>query len=135
MPFGINEWDWERAKTEAKDIMVQRAHKQRTISYSELAEKITHVKLAAHDQRFFELIGEIARDEDALGHGMLSAIVVHKSGDMQPGPGFFELAKNLGRDTDDVRKCWIDELRKVYADWAKMPETNPQNGNTVCSKK
>ena len=35
------------------------------------------------------------------GRGMLSVIVVHKVGDMQPGPGFFQLAKKLGRDTSD----------------------------------
>jgi hypothetical protein len=26
---------------------------------------------------------------------MITALVVHKSGDMQPGPGFFELAQRL----------------------------------------
>jgi len=37
-----------------------------------------------------------------VGRGMLSVIVVHKEGDMQPGPGFFELAGELGRDTSDI---------------------------------
>jgi len=50
---------------------------------------------------------------------MLSVIVVHKFGDMQPGPGFFELAKKLGRDTSDILKCWVDELKKVHAVWSQ----------------
>lgn len=48
---------------------------------------------------------------------MLSVIVVHKSGDMQPGPGFFELADELGCDTTDILSCWIKELNKVHAYW------------------
>ena len=50
---------------------------------------------------------------------MLTVIVVHKVGDMQPGPGFFELAKSLGRDTRDPLKCWVDELHHVHAVWSK----------------
>ncbi len=50
---------------------------------------------------------------------MLSVIVVHKSGDMQPGPGFFDLAKKLGRDTSDILKCCVGELKKVHAVWSQ----------------
>ncbi len=49
---------------------------------------------------------------------MLSVVVVHKHGDMEPGPGFFELAKHLGRDTKDLLRFWIDELKKVHAYWS-----------------
>ena len=54
---------------------------------------------------------------------MLTVIVVHKEGDMQPGPGFFELARELGRDTGDVLKCWVDEVRKVHAAWGPQAQT------------
>jgi hypothetical protein len=50
---------------------------------------------------------------------MLSVIVVHKSGDMQPGHGFFELAESLGRDTSDILACWIAELKRVHAYWSE----------------
>jgi hypothetical protein len=49
---------------------------------------------------------------------MLSVVVVHRTGDMQPGPGFFELASDLGRDTSDILKCWIDELKRVHRAWS-----------------
>ena len=67
----------------------------------------------------FPLLGQIPSEEDAAGRGMLTVIVVHKVGDMQPGPGFFELAKSLGRDTRDPLKCWVDELHHVHAVWSK----------------
>jgi len=90
------------------------------VPYSDLAWKIKAVHLEAHDQRLFDLLGKISSEEDAAGRGMLSAVVVHKFGDRQPGPGFFELAEELGRDTSDILKCWVDESRKRF-----MPSGRP----------
>jgi hypothetical protein len=39
---------------------------------------------------------------------------------MQPGPGFFELAEKLGRDTSDILDCWVNELKKVHAYWSNQ---------------
>lgn len=59
------------------------------------------------------------RDPQALNKKpMLTAIVVHKHGDMQPGPGFFELAKSLGRNTKDPLACWIQEFNRTHDLWA-----------------
>lgn len=105
-------------KREAMDILAARAKARGVIPYSDLAARIQSVRLEAHDQRLFHLLGEISEVEDAAGRGTLSVIVVHKAGDMQPGPGFFELAKQLGRDTSDILKCWVEELKKVHAYWS-----------------
>ncbi len=48
---------------------------------------------------------------------MLSALVIHKTGDQEPGPGFFELAKDLGKDTSDMLTCWVTEVKKVHDYW------------------
>gem|GEM_PF-438876 len=92
--YGFKEVDWDKAKTEVKSILIEVARRKGRIAYSELASQIESIYLEAHDPRMFHLLGEISREEDAAGRGMLTAIVVHKSGDMQPGPGFFELAKS-----------------------------------------
>ena len=99
-------------------LLQERAKLRGMMTYSELAGKISSVSFEAHDPKLFRLLEEISRDEDALGQGMLSVIVVHKRGDMQPGQGFFELAQALGRDTTDLLKCWIFELKKVHAYWS-----------------
>ncbi len=115
--FGFNDSDWEAAKTEAKEILGKRASARikQTITYSELVSQIHSIRLEANDDPLAELLGEISIEEDALGRGMLSVIVVHKTGDFMPGPGFFELCKRLGRDTADKQKCFIDEFKKVCA--------------------
>lgn len=112
--------DWKLAKEEAINILTERAKVRGMIPYSELVGNITSIQLEAHDPRLFRLLGEVSSDEDAKGRGMLSVVVVHKYGDMQPGPGFFELAKQLGRDTTDILDCWVKELKKVHAYWSNQ---------------
>ena len=118
MPHGFTQAEWDAAKAEARNLMIERAKVRGMIPYSDLATKIKIVHLEAHDQRLFHLLGEISAEEDAADRGMLSVIVVHKTGDMQPGPGFFELAKRLGRNTSNILKCWVDELKRVHAVWS-----------------
>ena len=110
---------WIEAKQQARKVLIGRARVRGMIPYSDLAPQILALPMRAHDVRLFELLGEISRNEDAVGRGLLSVIVVHKVGDMQPGPGFFELAQQLGRDTSDILRCWVDELKKVHAFWSK----------------
>lgn len=99
------------------------AKRKGRIAYSELAAQITAFHLEPHDIRLFRLLGEISSDEDKAGRGMLTAIVVHKSGDMQPGPGFFELAKSLGKNIKDPLACWVAEFNKVHDYWANKHES------------
>ncbi|MGE0266607.1 MAG: hypothetical protein AB7V06_28290 [Candidatus Obscuribacterales bacterium] len=117
--FGFDEADWSAAKFEAKNAMIAKAKLRRVIPYSDLVNKITSISLQPRDPRLFHLLGEISTEEATAGRGMLTAIVVHKSGDMQPGPGFFDLAKRLGRDVSNIEKCWINEINEVYKQWSE----------------
>lgn len=116
--YGFEGPQWELAKQQAKDVLIQVARRRGRIAYSELVPQIAALQLEPHDPRLFHLLGEISVEEDAAGRGMLTAIVVHKNGDMQPGPGFFELAKSLGRNTKDPLACWVCEFNKVHDYWA-----------------
>jgi hypothetical protein len=95
-------------------VLIARAGIERTIPYSELTGLVHTIHFSYDDTAFHHMLDEISREEDAAGRGMLSVIVVHKDGDMMPGPGFFRLAKKLGRDKSDREACWANELRKVY---------------------
>jgi molybdopterin synthase catalytic subunit len=117
--FGISSQDWGAAKEQARLAMIERAKMRGMIPYSDLASKIATVKFVAHDTRLFHLLGEISVDENDAGRGLLSVVVVHKYGDMQPGPGFFLLGQHLGYNTKDLLKFWVDQLRKVHPIWSK----------------
>ena len=99
--------------------MIARAKVRGMIPYSDLVAQIASIRLEAYDQRLFHFLGEIASEEDEAGRGLLTVVVVHKVGDMQPGPGFFELAKSRGRDTSDLLKIWVAELHKVHGVWSR----------------
>lgn len=116
--YGFSGADWDAAKDEAKDVLIDVARRKGRIAYSELAAQIHAIDIEAHDPRLFHLLGEISIEEHEAGRGMLTAIVVHKSGDMQPGPGFFELAKSLGKDTSIILVCWVNEFNRVHDYWA-----------------
>ena len=115
---GFAQSDWDAAKDEARQVMIDCAKARRMIPYSDLVRQITRIRLQAHDARLSHFLGEIASEEDEQGRGLLTVVVVHKSGDMQPGPGFFELAQSRGRNTSNIVECWVDELKKVFAYWA-----------------
>ena len=132
--YGFKIEDWDRAKAEARDLLIQRAKAQDTMPYSELTNKVQAIRLEPNSQAIAAMLGEISEEEDAGGRGLLTVIVVHKVGDMQPGPGFFELAKIRGRITTDILKCWIDELNKVFGCGAnpgsQILESNLLSSNT-----
>ena len=112
--FTYSRKDWDAAKAEAKSVLRRIARKETTISYSELADQIGAIHLEAFGAPMSHFLGEISVEEDADGHGMLSAVVVHKTGDRKPGPGFYDCASFLGRDVSDIDKTWANELTNVY---------------------
>jgi hypothetical protein len=103
-----------------RQILGERAKKGLTIPYTDLVADIKAINLPRNSPAFWDMLGEISEAEDAAGRGMLSVIVVHKVGDMQPGTGFFQLAKKLKRDTSDILVCWIDELKRVHGHWCTV---------------
>jgi hypothetical protein len=118
---GFSSAAWDAAKAEAREIMIERARLRGMITYSELVKHVRSITIGAHDPRLDHLLGEISSDEVAAGRGMLTVLVVHKVGDMEPGDGFYRLARSLGRGTSDLQKCWIDELHRVHKDWSMHP--------------
>ena len=118
-PYGFTATQWDAAKVEGKSVLSEFAKRGKTISYSQFVKKINSINLEHRDPRLFHFLGEISAVEDGAGRGMLTALVVHKNGDMKPGPGFFELAKRLGHNTSAIDKCWIEQINKVFAVWQK----------------
>ncbi|MFC3051399.1 hypothetical protein [Kordiimonas pumila] len=117
MRHGFSEQQWNAAKEEMRHLLINTAKNLQMITYSDLVHQTQTIKLDPHDVRLAHMLGEISSEEDKKDRGLLTVIVVHKHGDMEPGPGFYELAKSKGRDISDKQKCWIDELHKVHAIW------------------
>ena len=65
------------------------------------------------------ILGVISEDEVLAGRPMLSAVAVNVKGD--PGPGFFKLARELGRleQNGDKSAFWKEERDNVYEAWRR----------------
>lgn len=120
--YGFSDESWEKAKKEACTVLADVARRKDTIAYSELVAKIGAIHLEPHDYAVREFLGEISAEEHDRGRGMLSAVVTYKMGDQMPGPGFFELARELGYRFKDNTEFWIQELNRVYAAWSSKKQ-------------
>lgn len=116
--LNYSEAQWETGKRELKEILRRRAAERGMMPYSELSSKLTTILLPAFGAGMSEMLGQVSEEEEAEGRGLLTVIVVHKYGDMEPGQGFYDLAEKLGYDTSDKVKLWVRELHKVHDYWA-----------------
>ncbi|MFC2165399.1 hypothetical protein ACFLT2_10450 [Acidobacteriota bacterium] len=102
--------------------LVSAARYRGTVTYQEIAQLIgLPLKGSYMGSEIGHLLGEISEDEVSNGRPMLSAVAVNVQG--EPGPGFFVLARELGKEFDDSRegrrKFWESELHKNYEVWKK----------------
>ena len=115
---GFAEDQWVAAKEEARQAMIAVARSKSVIAYSDLVWKVTSCMLEPNGAALAHMLGEVSSEEDEEGRGLLTVVVVHKTGDMKPGPGFFRLARSRGRRVVDEEQFWIEELRNVYVAWS-----------------
>ena len=124
--YGYPRATWEMAKDQAREVLDAIARAPDTmITYTELVQRISAISMQPHEFALAALLGEISADDHASGHGMRSALVVSKDEGL-PGSGFFALARQLGEDTSDEMKFWVDQLNLVHNDAAgtQAPGTN-----------
>jgi hypothetical protein len=97
--------------------LIAAARYRGTVTYQEIAQIMDLPLQGSHMGREVGwVLGEISADELANGRPMLSAIAIGVSGD--PGPGFFNWARELGRlTTEDEWAFWESECKNVYNTW------------------
>ena len=118
MRHGYPRADWDRAKVEAKDFLIECARRRTTTSYSELCEKVTAIRLRPYSFAIVGFLNEICTEEDAAHGTMLASLVVRKDTGM-PGDGYFGHADKLGRETAERRAFWEKEVQRIYREYAR----------------
>jgi hypothetical protein len=112
--FGLTDADWETAKQELRSAILQAAGDRRMTCYSEVAPQVHVTNVDAYSTLLNYLLGEISSDEHAEGRPLLTAIVTHKDGDREPGPGFYEMARSLGYRFADPVVFWAAQVQEVF---------------------
>ena len=78
------------------DELIRIAKNEHLIAYSDISPLLGLSMEKENDRdEMSKLLGEIAAHEHENGRPMLTAIVVHKGGDNNPGEGFYAIAKEL----------------------------------------
>jgi hypothetical protein len=114
---GFDDDQWWAAKAELRRLLIDTARNKSVVAYSESVAQLDAIQFEPNDPRFHQMLDELSTDEDEADRGLITVLVVHKSGDYRPGPGFFELAASRGRDVGDIDKTWLAELRSVWDYW------------------
>ncbi len=100
--------------------LITAARYKGTITYQEIAQIIGLPLRGGHmAAEIGHLLGEISEDEFNAGRPMLSSIAVNVQ--RFPGPGFFKLARSLGKLSEESKQAendfWEEESEAVYGTW------------------
>ena len=119
--------DKYRGKTRYFHVIAElvRAAQYRGITtYQDIADIMGLPLLGSHmGAETGHVLGEISEDEVQAGRPMLSAVAVGVRG--RPGPGFYTLARDLGRiaEGEDELAFWERERQAAYEAWKRpLPE-------------
>lgn len=118
----------DNARCEVREVIETVAIKGEisTITYDEVRKLCPSLCNHPHWNDYLGiLLGEINLEEDEVGRGMLSSVIVSKD-DKIPGKGYFNFAvSNLGRLLDvssegDCIEFFSNEIRRVWTEWSNM---------------
>ena len=125
--LGYTPEKWTALKKEAREILITVAEQRGLITYTDLCARMEEEKFEPHDIRLWEVLGDVSRDEEAEGRGLLSVVVVHRHGDQEAGHGFILLAGYFGRDVRDQTKCFHEEVNRVHYYWSVKAKAKKKN--------
>lgn len=82
--------------------------------YSEVAPRVAAVHVDPFSALMNHLLGAVCEGERGAGRPMLTAIVTHKNGDKEPGPGFYDMARMLGYQFTEPYVFWSTQVQDVF---------------------
>jgi hypothetical protein len=112
--FGLTSSEMSDARDELREAILKRARRRQMVAYGEAAADVEVVHLDPHSSLMSHLLGVIFREEHEAGRPALTAIVTHKDGDKEPGPGFYDMARQLGIKFGDPLIYWSTQVQEVF---------------------
>lgn len=112
--FGLSDDEWETALQEMRDAIMTAARERRMTFYSEVAAAVTVVEVQPFSPLMNHLLGAIFDEEHRGGRPLLTSIVTHKNDDMEPGSGFYDMARSLGYRFDAPYVFWAEQVQDVF---------------------
>ena len=117
--FGLDDQQWEQAKAEIREAILDAAYDRRMTWYGEVASKVAAVPLDPYSSLMNHLLGAVFEDEYGNGRPALTSIVTHKYGDKEPGGGFYDKARSLGYHFKEPYIFWAEQVQDVFKRYGK----------------
>ena len=117
--FGLDDQQWDQAKAEVREAILDAAYDRRMTWYGEVASEVTTVRLDPYSSLMNHLLGAVFEDEHSGGRPALTSIVTHKHGDKEPGAGFYDKARNLGYRFNEPYIFWAQQVQDVFKRYGK----------------
>jgi hypothetical protein len=121
--YGFPEETWTAARDWLTHRLQRVAGERGTVAYGELCEEMHSkgiIDLDPHGAPLAGLLGQVNVLEHDAGNPLISAVVVSKDA-MEPGVGFWNIAKDLGIEFGDSpgerEAFWVQSLNECYARW------------------
>ncbi|MBP2322666.1 hypothetical protein JOF56_003051 [Kibdelosporangium banguiense] len=112
--FGLSDATWDSAKAQLRAAILEAARARQMTWYSHVAAQVTAVHVDPFSALMNHLLGAILEDEHAADQPLLTAIVTHKDGDKEPGPGFYDMARSLGYRFDEPYVFWATQVQDIF---------------------
>lgn len=97
-----------------RDLLVGIAARGATVTYEELRAELSLTG------DLLPALRALSEAEDDGGRGLLTAVVV-RADTGQPGPGWFRLAAERGRDVTDADDAWRSERTRLQREHGAGP--------------
>lgn len=117
----VDQWDEKRHALRL--LLEDVARREGVIPYGDIAREIGGFS-APNSRALADLLGEVARDSEEAGMGLLSAVAVYANDYSEVSVGFINIAKALGRPNvpngkEAQRDYWLGELGRVHEAYSR----------------
>jgi hypothetical protein len=121
LTYGFSTSEWDTARSWVRNRLRKVASERTSITYSDLCRELaraTGVRLEPDGSPLAALLGQVNVLEREENKPLISCLVVHATGEMQPGVGFWNMAKAMDLDVGDTaeqrERFWVAELTCCY---------------------
>lgn len=109
--------EWDRAKRDLHEMLVDAAARRSTVTYSEVALRIFGGTVPARSRLIMDLLSEVDDEVYAERRVIIASLVVRADSGI-PGAGYFAfIADHFGADVSDSEAAWRREAEKVWAEF------------------
>jgi len=105
--------------------LLEIARRRELTTYSDIAPLAgLNMDIDTDRDAMSDILEAIARHEETEGRPMLTAVVIHRGSDNNPGEGFYAIATELqryGGSRHQLRRLefWVSQVAQVHDHWSR----------------